>query len=318
MSRSSLNPPRRVNPPRRISLLLAVLLLLAWAVPGAAASRPSDKERVIVKINSDLFISEEEIVDTALTIGGDAVIAGEVRGNVVAMGGDVVIRPTALVGGEAVAIGGRIFRDEGSVVEGELVEVLPQVNLRQLFAFLPAWLPGRPWVALFQAIYSLVLFLVFLALALLVEIFLPRQVTVVSQTLRGGVWMALIVGAGALAAFLPLVILVALTIVGIPLVPILFLFVSFGLLLGLVAVTLLLGQRLLDLIRRGEHRPSLTVSLGAICLGLVYLLPFLGGVALLLAAVIGFGAVMRSRFGTLPPPAVSALTVSSDPAPARE
>ncbi|MBI5380119.1 MAG: hypothetical protein HZA23_08230 [Nitrospirae bacterium] len=300
-----------------LSLLLAILLLTAGSATGEGAQKPSDKERVIVKINSDLFISEEEVVDTAITIGGNAVIAGEVRGNVVAVGGDVVVRPTALVSGEAVAIGGRIFRDEGSVVEGELVEVLPQVNLRQIFAFLPSWLPGRPWVALFQVIYSLVLFLVFLALALLVEIFLPRQVTVVAQTLRGGVWMALVVGAGALAAFLPLVILVALTIIGIPLVPILFLFVSFGLLMGLVAVTILLGQRLLDLIRRGEHRPSLTVSLGAICLGLVYLLPFLGGIALLLAAVIGFGAVMRSRFGTISPSPASggapAPAVSSDP-----
>ena len=50
---------------------------------------------------------------------GNLDVAGRVSGNAVAVGGDVIVHPGAVVDGDALSIGGKV-RNEGGTVEGEM------------------------------------------------------------------------------------------------------------------------------------------------------------------------------------------------------
>jgi hypothetical protein len=62
--------------------------------------------------------SSETVTGNLLLLKGQLDLFGKVTGNVVALDGDIVMHPGAIISGDALAIGGRI-RDRGGVVQGE-------------------------------------------------------------------------------------------------------------------------------------------------------------------------------------------------------
>lgn len=62
--------------------------------------------------------SNEALTGDLLVLEGDLDLFGKVAGNVVALDGDIVMHQGAEVGGDALAIGGRV-RDRGGVIRGE-------------------------------------------------------------------------------------------------------------------------------------------------------------------------------------------------------
>jgi hypothetical protein len=64
-----------------------------------------------------------QVSGDVVAIGGGAVIQGQVRGDVVAVGGAVTLGPQAVVDGDVVVVGGPLNRDPGARVGGEIKEV---------------------------------------------------------------------------------------------------------------------------------------------------------------------------------------------------
>ncbi len=117
----------------RPALFLAVLLFFALAVPAARASSKNDR----VQFGSSISVNEgEEVGDVvcigcsirvagscgdAVAIGGSILVEGEVRGDVVAVGGGARLNDVARVNGDVVTVGGGLSRDPAAVVKGEIV-----------------------------------------------------------------------------------------------------------------------------------------------------------------------------------------------------
>lgn len=115
-------------------ILFAIFLLVADALPASARSG-SKQDRV--QFGSSISINEgEEVGDLvcigcsvrvvgscgdAVAIGGSVLVEGQVRGDVVAVGGGVRLNEAAEVSGDVVTVGGGLSRDPGSVVKGEIV-----------------------------------------------------------------------------------------------------------------------------------------------------------------------------------------------------
>lgn len=77
----------------------------------------------IVKFG-DITVREGERVNgDVVCLGGDARIDGEVRGDVVAVFGDVILTENSYVGGDAVAPLGKVNREDGAVVNGDAVSM---------------------------------------------------------------------------------------------------------------------------------------------------------------------------------------------------
>jgi len=79
-----------------------------------------DEDAEVVK--GDYVVEAGDVHRGDLVVRGDLDIFGEVRGDVVAFG-DITLGPEAFVRGDVVALGGDVVRKEGSEIRGDVVEV---------------------------------------------------------------------------------------------------------------------------------------------------------------------------------------------------
>ena len=100
-------------------------------------------------------------------------------------------------------------------------------------------------------------------------------------------------GLAIMFGFVPLCVLLAVTIVGIPLIPVAVLLLIALLLFGFTVSAGWLGEHM----PLKEKTPVKTVALGGVALVLVSLVPWFGTAALMLVAAFAAGAALLSRFG---------------------
>ncbi len=169
-------------------------------------------------------------------------------------------------------------------------------TMTELLATLYAFLPKHglkfgffPWPLSF-----VIIFLVgWLALALLIAVFLPRQITAVAAMLQDNYLRAGMTGLLGYGIVYLLAVVFAVSIIGIPLSVVLLLLVWAVSLFGTVSIALLVGQQCAAALRRPPYADVVLVLIGGLVLGMVRVIPVLGWVVWLILSVFGFGAVLR-------------------------
>lgn len=245
-----------------------------------------------VNVGGSVEVKQGETVREAVAVGGSTTVLGHVRGDAVAIGGSVLVKNGAHVEGDCVSIGGSVNVEDGAVVDGEHVSIgsfLGPVGLTGVAGTFGAlalvWTVG---VTLLQVLGLLALGSLFVA-------FLPGRMDRMKQAIVTRPGPAGGVGVLALVGIVPATVLLVVTIVGIVLVPFLWLFFGVVVALGLTLVAQLIGERLP---MRAEWRgPFVTLAIGSLVLALVRLVPFLGSVVFVAAMLVGIGAVLLTRFG---------------------
>jgi len=237
--------------------------------------------------------------DAAVSVFGTTTINGQVKGEAVAVFGDMVLGPRADVGGETVVVFGKLLRDPGAQNHGGIQQVGNFGPFRNAGDGLRAWvnsclLLGRPlWIGenLGWAWLVAACFLVFyLLLALLFPVGIEKCVEVLEQK-PGGTFLA------ALLAMLlapVLMVLLAITGVGILLIPFLVVGLIFGTLFGKAAVLAWLGRRVTRLFGSGGFTSSAVVAVffGSLIVWALYLVPFLGFLLYKFFGLLGLGMVV--------------------------
>lgn len=265
-----------------------------------------DEGDEIVRMFSDITIDSGERVDgDVVAVMGSVTVRGEVTGNVVAVGGSVLLEPGASVEGDAVAVGGVLEQEAGARVGGESVSV----------GFFPLQFGVPTLSALLLSILMGWLLSVFMGW--LCTLIAPERTVRTGATVARRTGLSLLFGILSLPAFTVAIMLLFITVVGIPvglLLPILF-FVM--LCFGHTAATAVLGSRLL---RRplGEGSTLSAIAAGSAFVAMffvacaVFSVPpgvirtialFFGALGVLLSmglSTIGIGAVMVSKFGAEP------------------
>lgn len=281
-----------------LALALAVVALLV-AAPAAGAQADDDTDNIVV-VTGRAEVRPGETVDNVFIADGPVVIDGTVRDALVALNGDVLVRGT--VRDDVVAVDGRVVIADGGHVEGDVVSRhRPVVEAGGRFdGSWERWKP-RAWtgaaVAGWLGIW-LAVSISTLVLGLLLWLLAPRAAVAVDDAARSlgpvVLWgLVLLIG-------LPIVAVLAMvTLVGLPL--------GLGLLLGLALIysigytagAWILGRRVMR-----EASPIVGFLVGWGILRLVALVPFLGGLAWLVATVLGLGAIVlaghRSRSAVAP------------------
>lgn len=258
------------------------LLGLVGVLPG--------KDRSIVRVGSDIVVEKDMEVESAVAIGADIIVYGVVDESAVAVGGSIYLKPDAVVREDAVSIGGDIIMEAGAEVRGDLVEV-DDFNISGFFnrfgPHLPWHMPWHgPW---FFPWYSLV---GFIALGLIIVLLVPRQVDLVTTTLEKETLKSLLFGLLACILFIPAVVAMAVSVLGIPLIPVLIIVALLAAVIGYLAVSNLLGRRTLATLNKPTPTTVVATLLGLVILALVGLIPLLGWMIKSLVALLGFGAVL--------------------------
>lgn len=222
-------------------------------------------------------------------VAGEARIDGRVTGNLVVVSGGATLGDGAAVGGDLEVYGGRLDAAAGATVEGRRQEASPLVET--------ATDPSPVGMA----VSNLLLALAGMALVR----WRPALLANVGRALLDHPVVSLTVGGTAATVAVAVLVLMAFTIVLIPVT-------ILGAVAGLVVVTYgtlaygyLLGTRL------PVERPPLATGAGVLGVGLLLdvlpLVPVVGDLATLAAAIAGVGAVLVTYFGVVPfePPSLA-------------
>jgi hypothetical protein len=313
-------------------LVGAILLVLAATPayaqePGPAGNQVIVGREVIVRagetVQGDLVAIGGQVTVEAggrvtgdmVAIGGNVWVAGQVDGTLAALGGNVQLEGTAVVKGDLVVTGGVVRRAEGARVEGSTVEgfsfgqFLNQAG-RPIRPYLPQIEPGRPILVdqiwgIFRAVFTS---LGLTILGGLVVLFLPRETRRVSQTVVDAPLASLGMGFLTLlvtAFLLPILGLLSLVLLivcigafGFALLVLLGVALGAAIIYGWIAVGLLVGERILGLLKVEEKLPLVAVVIGVLLISLLGAVPCLGFIFAVVVGCLGLGAVILSRGGT--------------------
>jgi hypothetical protein len=265
--RELLETPRSVTPPPLPS------------VPGSRSfprlpDRPGRRNGGdIVRFGGNARVGPNEVVfGDVVVIGGRNEIDGEVRGNVVTIGGAMRLGPRADIRGDAVAIWSQLERAPGAQVGGEFVDIGTGVWMGPWNAGFPRF-PRLPnFLGLFATLLrvGLLVMLGWLCIALgrgPVQRIADRAA---AEPIKAG-----LVGVLVEVLFLPILvvvtILLAISIIGIPLlalIPLALLGLALVLVAGFTAMALRVGQWIGGL---GTNRPE---AYTAVAIGTIVLLSF--------------------------------------------
>jgi hypothetical protein len=305
---------------KALVLLTIVSLVVLWFPQTAQAAIP---DRLIIGGNFTLTSGEtlnEELLiigglvtlengstlnGDILIVGGSLNVSGQVNGAIVVAGGSLDLTSSAIVSGDITTAGTSLHRDPGAVIAGNVTTEqdgpfivtppgvhIPQVNMAidPFFNFIGFFLRVLLWALL----------------AMLLALFLPDQINRVSHAAMTKPFIA-----GGLGLFtvivLPLVLVImALTILLIPVSLIGVLLIIVAWFFGVVAMGTELGHRFAGIFKSQWH-PALAAGLGTFFLilvinGMEALIPCLGWLPKGVVGMLGLGAVLLTRFGTQPYP----------------
>jgi cytoskeletal protein CcmA (bactofilin family) len=300
----------------RLHWTLVLLALLCLPVAGAlaqeSAAAPDEPvalhiasgslaRRQVVALGRDLQVDGEALSDVA-AVDGSIRVTGTVRGDVIVLGGEAELSPTARIDGDVFVLGGNLTTADGARIGGQAVSYP---------TFSTAWLTLLEGPALSGSATSpvvlgakLALLAAWLLLTLILLAVSRREVVQVSTQLTREPFRCFVVGlTGVLALFLTGLFFSAFAavVVGVPLlalVAVISLVLKF---FGMVAVFHATG----DFLGRRLGRSSLGVLeaslIGLGVLGLLKMIPYLGVWVWTATTFVGIGATLMTKFGRLEP-----------------
>ncbi len=283
-------------------------------VTGDVTIGPGERWRDVVALRGNVRMGAGSSARQVTAVLGSVELepGATVDREVVAVGGNVHVASGAHVGADVVSVGGEVSIDQGGVVEGQEVSVSVPGFAGLLGLASPSPATSKGISAGLQIGQAIAKFVVFFLLALLLRAVAPARLDRVTASLTRAPFRDVLYGLLGTIAMPVLTVLLAVTIVGILLIPVQVIAIIIAAILGYTALALLIGRA----IPIGERRADGVIQL-AIGTGIVVLvseIPFVGVLAMLSAWLLVFGAVLRSRGGQ-PSPIAPIPTAPVAPSP---
>jgi uncharacterized RDD family membrane protein YckC len=302
-----------------------------WKGPGV-------RRETIVAIRKDAELKAGDAAEAVVAVGGSASALGPVRDQIVAVAGDVDVQSRAnnavavlgniragqgarlrrdlvavfgnvkidkgaRIRGDVVAVGGKVDIEEGAVVEGRVHEIdlgefgLPRLNwLRGWFTH--CFLLMRPLAP--QVGWVWVIAIGLLALYFFVAAVFPKPVLACVSELNRRPATTFFMGILTKLLFLPIIIILGVTGVGLLVAPFLLAALVLGAIVGKVALLEWLGLKIgKQSSAEVLHHPLIGLLFGAIIIMLLYLVPFVGILTLTMTGIWGLGGAVTAAFGAM-------------------
>lgn len=279
---------------RKVCVALFLVLVLVITVSPAIAA-PDSYSSSIVRIFGNIEVEEDQVIHgDVVAIFGNVEINGEVFGNVVTVFGNTTVSSTGKVWEDTVTVVGNLVTESGSTITGSKVNVIgtggefrfPSIRIGNL-AHHAIGLQFNFFRALGNLAFSVLL-------AVLIVALFPVPVERIKKSIEGDPGKMALTGLLAWLVIVPLIFIVAITIIGIPLALLMGAVVWVAGKLGSAALVLIIGRTLL---KDTESAPAVT-ALGALLLGAATLVPIVGHLINLAVALVTIGAVTVTRFGS--------------------
>lgn len=253
---------------RYVALIAIVACVFFASLGHASASSPQTIDHGGTYMSSVYVSPDQEVQGDITVFNGDADIAGTVDGDVTTYGGSVTQEP-------------------GSVITGQVHEY------GSSWAQAMPWMPSMGMRAMAHENAKMMTLLAYSVIVVLVFLIFPVRVRTALDRVEHHPGLSAAVGAVALVASVPIAVLLFISFVGWPLLPLEFVAYVAGVLIGQAALGILIGRRLMELV----HPHTTPSPLSALILGLVVIsaaeiLPVVGFVVTALVALVGLGAAV--------------------------
>jgi uncharacterized RDD family membrane protein YckC len=300
---------------RRLEVQVAALVVaLIPCMPAAAQDTTVQPRRwtgPVLRIGLDYMLPADEAVREVVVVSGNALIEGRIDQNVVVVFGTLRLTSTAMVDRDLVVVGGSATIAEGAAVGGDLVVVGGELEAPPGFApgqqeviIAPAaigarmgavvpWItrgllwgrpivPDLPWVWGFVGL--------FFVMYLLLNVVLDRPVRACSATMAERPLTAFAVGLLMLLLIGPVCLLLAVSVVGLAVVPfVLCTLVAAGV-VGRLGVMRWIGASAVGEESENRLHALRSFAIGFAIVTLAYIVPLLGLVVFATLRVFGLGA----------------------------
>jgi uncharacterized RDD family membrane protein YckC len=238
--------------------------------------------------------------DSAVAVLGNAYVDGAVSGDVVAVMGNVELGPNAVIGHDAVAVGGAVHRDSAATVHGSVQSIGGPIGG---FDWVHPWLRhcllyGRPLAFAHGVGWAWGLAFMFIGLYMGLAFLFRDAVIRCVETFESRPGMTVVAALLTVLLIPVLFVLLFITVIGIAAIP----FVAFGLLcaglFGKAVMLAWIGRRCLA--KRGTQtwsHPAIAVLVGGLIVLLLYVIPVLGFLIYKVLGLLGLGAVAYTVIG---------------------
>ena len=309
------------NPADAQQLLRDLLQQLRGAEAAAPreAPQPTKQPQQVNAFGHDVVVEAGTTVESASVVGGNLIVRGHVLGDAVAVGGNTRLEEGAKVDGDAVSVGGNVEAHPGARIEGDTVTVGGRFEISDNASVggdrtqvgTGTWAGTLPfahqevdhgsqflsWVG--SVVKTIGLGFVMALLGIVIAALMPKRTKHIIATIRRKPVLSFFSGLLTLVVTVLASVVLTVTLIGIPLVPLLWLGVGLAVLVGMTGVACLVGE-----VMPGKGKAQRTalrcLVLGFALLTVVSLLP-LGFLLIGLLTALALGSVIISRVGANEP-----------------
>ncbi|OIO39878.1 MAG: hypothetical protein AUJ75_00725 [Candidatus Omnitrophica bacterium CG1_02_49_10] len=265
--------------------------IIAFAAVALLASPAFCKANDIFKVNSDVTVESGMTANDVVVIGGNVTVSGKVERGIFVVGGNVYLKEYSEVKGEIVTVGGEVVKDPSAVMRGGLT----QIRIPSFMPTFETFFKGG-WIAIWATLSVLAL-LGFLGITILLLALLPKHISNIITVLDESFFNMLAWGLVWILLIAPIAIMLAISIVGILLIPLEIMMFVIAMIIGYIAVAAFIGKNILKSSKRARNL-FVEAIIGVLILFLISFLPVIGAIVKSLLVIAGFGAVIMTRFGT--------------------
>lgn len=267
----------------KYTAILAITFILFLSLPVYAKN--------IFQAGRDVTIEEGQTVDNVVTVGGQITINGLVGQNVLAIAGSVVLTSKAVVRGNVIIVGGGLMSGPGANVFGDITVI----NAATLSSAISSALRGdmEGWSIILNII-SLCFFAIIMIIALIMTLLIPRSLAAIASAIQTNKIKSFLWGVLATLLIVPFFMLLAISIIGIFLIPLAFSALLLAAIIGFIATGSLLGNFIITKIFPGYQKSLAKETLvGLSLLWLMGWIPFYIGMLIKVFAItFGLGGVL--------------------------
>ncbi|MGC8830400.1 MAG: RDD family protein [Verrucomicrobiia bacterium] len=306
---------------RMLWVIFATVYIAAAAVANALSGYAQavlvkEPKSGIVRIGTNAFIGANEtakgvfvlngnavidgkVEENAMIIRGDAQINGEVLGDVISAFGSVSVGESARIRGNIVLLSSRAKIAPGAEIGGNKIDVdfgkLFPPAIGGLFDYIRyGVLMLRPFPPQVKAVWGIAI--LWLILSVVLALIFPRAILGCMAAIQNRPVSSFLIGLIGLCLIAPLLMmLLALSVVGVFVIPFVILAIIIAMIFGVIAMYCVIGYRLGRLSGgEGVVSPVVALLIGFVLTTLLYMLPVIGLISYGVITMIGFGAALIS------------------------
>jgi hypothetical protein len=276
--------------PRSILAFIATICLI-FAGNAVAQTDININNTNLIRFGGNVTVPANQVIENAHAFGGNVTISPNARvvDTAIAVGGDVVLKRGARVDGDAYSFGGKIVQEPGATIGGERATFSDRHGMMYepygRNDFFPRYF--------FNAIFRISSAVVAAILGLIIIQTRPQFLPSLATKLRQQPGLTALWGIGAIVSIMFVSVFLAITLIGIPLIPLISLTAIIAALVGSLGVALFVGQ---SIGRNAKYSALQQFFVGLAILTVLALIPVLGGLVVFLINLFGLGVILLWQF----------------------